>query len=80
MECSAIKSTGILVMLVVFVGALAGQTWGQAAVPPQAKLPAPGPEKGGLASLYPGDEGIEKDPRVIQVCQGNGCLIAAPRA
>jgi len=62
-----IKSTGISVMLVVFVVTLAGQTWGQAEVPPQAKLPAPGPEKGGLASLYPGDEGIEKDPRVIFV-------------
>lgn len=36
-------------------------------LPPQASLPAPGPEKGGLASLYPGDEGIERDPRVIFV-------------
>jgi hypothetical protein len=30
-------------------------------------MPAPGPEKGGLASLYPGDEGIERDPRVLFV-------------
>ena len=35
--------------------------------PPQASMPAPGPEKGGLASLYPGDEGIERDPRVLFV-------------
>lgn len=33
----------------------------------QASLPAPGPGKGGLASLYPGDEGIECDPRVLYV-------------
>ena len=39
----------------------------QEAPPPQAKLPAPGPAKGGLASLYPGDEGIERDPRVLFV-------------
>ena len=37
------------------------------APPPQASLPAPGPDKGGLASLYPGDEGIERDPRVLFV-------------
>jgi len=37
------------------------------ALPPQASLPAPGPEKGGLAALYPGDEGIERDPRVLFV-------------
>ena len=36
-------------------------------LPPQAAMPAPGPEKGGLASLYPGDEGIERDPRVLFV-------------
>jgi len=36
-------------------------------LPPQASRPAPGPEKGGLASLYPGDEGIERDPRVLFV-------------
>jgi len=36
-------------------------------LPPQAKMPAPGPEKGGLASLYPGDENIELDPRVLFV-------------
>ncbi len=29
--------------------------------------PTSGPEKGGLASLYPGDEGIERDPRVLFV-------------
>jgi len=34
-------------------------------VPPPAKLPARGPEKGGLASLYPGDKGIEKDKDVV---------------
>jgi len=39
----------------------------KATLPPQANLPAPGPEKGGLASLYPGDEGIERDPRVLFV-------------
>lgn len=33
----------------------------------QKSLPAPGPDKGGLASLYPGDEGIERDPRVLFV-------------
>ena len=33
----------------------------------QASMPVPGPEKGGLASLYPGDEGIERDPRVLFV-------------
>jgi hypothetical protein len=33
----------------------------------QAALPAPTPEQGGLASLYPGDEGIERDPRVLFV-------------
>jgi len=37
------------------------------ALAPQASIPAPGPEKGGLASLYPGDEGIERDPRVLFV-------------
>jgi len=35
--------------------------------PPQAAKPAPPPAKGGLASLYPGDEGIELDPRVLFV-------------
>jgi hypothetical protein len=34
---------------------------------PRALVPAPGPAKGGLASLYPGDEGIERDPRVLFV-------------
>ena len=43
----------------VAVVQLAGATlWGQVAIP------SPGPLKG-LASAYPGDEGIEKDPRVI---------------
>lgn len=32
-----------------------------------AQKSPPGPEKGGLASLYPGDEGIERDPRVLFV-------------
>lgn len=36
-------------------------------LPPQASMPAPGPQKGGLASLYPGDEGIERDPRALFV-------------
>lgn len=36
-------------------------------LPPQAQQPAPGPERGGLASLYPGDEGLERDPRVLFV-------------
>jgi len=45
----------------------AGQPPARAELPPQASLPAPGPEKGGLASLYPGDEGIERDPRVLFV-------------
>jgi len=36
-------------------------------LPPQAGMPAPGPQQGGLASLYPGDEGIERDPRVLLV-------------
>ena len=35
--------------------------------PPQASKPAPPPEKGGLASLYPGDENLELDPRVLFV-------------
>jgi len=35
--------------------------------PPQASRPSPGAEKGGLASLYPGDEDIELDPRVLFV-------------
>ncbi|MGB2822001.1 MAG: hypothetical protein WBF17_13540, partial [Phycisphaerae bacterium] len=34
---------------------------------PQAAKPAPPPEEGGLASLYPGDEDIELDPRVLFV-------------
>jgi len=36
-------------------------------LPPQAAMPAPGPQQRGLASLYPGDEGIEQDPRVLFV-------------
>jgi len=47
--------------------ASAGAPAGKAKLPPQAKLPAPGPTKGGLASLYPGDEDIELDPRVLFV-------------
>jgi hypothetical protein len=35
--------------------------------PPQARLPVPTPQHGSLASLYPGDEGIERDPRVLFV-------------
>ena len=37
------------------------------AAPPQASKPAPPPAAGGLASLYPGDEGLERDPRVLFV-------------
>jgi len=36
-------------------------------LPPQGWTPAPGPDKGGIASLYQGDEGIERDPRVLFV-------------
>ena len=36
----------------------------------RGSIPAPGPEKGGLASLYPGDEGIERDPRVLYKKEG----------
>jgi hypothetical protein len=39
----------------------------EGALPPQKPTPTPGPERGGLASLYPGDEGIERDPRVLFV-------------
>jgi len=35
--------------------------------PAAANLPAPGLDKGSLAALYPGDEGIERDPRVLFV-------------
>jgi hypothetical protein len=56
----------------------ASSTWGaeketgqssasRVGLPPQANVPAPGPEIGGLASLYPGDEGLERDPRVLFV-------------
>lgn len=45
----------------------AARTPARSGLPPQASLPAPGPEKGGLASLYPGDVGIERDPRVLFV-------------
>jgi hypothetical protein len=34
-------------------------------VPPPAKLPARGPARGGLASRYPGDRGIGRDPAVV---------------
>ena len=34
-------------------------------VPPPAKLPARGPARGGLASRYPGDKGIGRDPAVV---------------
>jgi hypothetical protein len=51
---------------VAFVAMIALFSAATAAVA-QGAAPAPGPEKGGLASLYPGDEGIERDPRVIFV-------------
>jgi len=34
---------------------------------PPVLPPAPPPEKGGLASLHPGDEGLKRDPRVLFV-------------
>ena len=37
------------------------------AIMSQEPAPASGPDKDGLASLYPGDEGIERDPRVLFV-------------
>jgi len=67
------------VVLVTFASSLLGTSLVAAAdqkdevgttkspLPPEASLPAPGPDKGGLASLYPGDEGIERDPRVLYV-------------
>jgi hypothetical protein len=45
----------------VLVCALAGAALGG------ERAAAPGPEKGGLAALYPGDEGLERDPRVLFV-------------
>ncbi|NQU24656.1 MAG: hypothetical protein HQ567_25520 [Candidatus Nealsonbacteria bacterium] len=47
-------------------------TWMLLASVPMARAaeptkPAPTPEQGGLASLYPGDEGIEQDARVLFV-------------
>ncbi len=36
-------------------------------IPLLTSKPAPGPEKGGLALLYPGDDGIERDARVLFV-------------
>ncbi len=36
-------------------------------IPAQASTPTPAPQKGGLASLYPGVEGIERDPHVLFV-------------
>ena len=55
----------ILVVLVALMTA-AYTSSGLNPSPPQA-LPTAGPDKGGLASLYPGDEGIERDPRVLFV-------------
>lgn len=51
-----LRTTGCVFAVILAAGV---QLWGQETVP------APGPKKGGLASLYPGDEGMEKDPRVI---------------
>jgi hypothetical protein len=50
------------------LGAERGET-GRSTVEDQgpASSPEPGPEKGGLASRYPGDEGIERDPQVLFV-------------
>jgi len=58
---SAGAVVGILLACTLAFGAAARP------VPPQAKRPAPPPEKGGLAALYPGDEQIELDPRVLFV-------------
>ena len=55
---------GAALALLVLACAMAA---GAADLPPQAKMPAPGPQKGGLASLYPGDENLELDPRVLFV-------------
>ncbi|HUT01807.1 MAG TPA: hypothetical protein VM031_05095, partial [Phycisphaerae bacterium] len=51
-------------ILISACGAAAGA---EGTRPRQASVPAPGPQKGGLASLYPGDEGLERDPRVLFV-------------
>ena len=55
MEWTAVKS---VVFALAVVGMAMSAAWGQEAV-------GPGAVKAGLATLYPGDEGIEKDPRVI---------------
>jgi hypothetical protein len=54
-------------VLATVLALLAAGAPGGKGKPPQASKPAPGPEKGGLASLYPGDENIELDPRVLFV-------------
>jgi hypothetical protein len=67
-----VVSMGVMVCLLTSSQTTFGaerRTPGQSAAESQgtASPPAPGPEKGGLASLYPGDEGIERDPRVLFV-------------
>ncbi len=57
-------STMLAIMLALLA---AGAPGGKGSLPPRASATAPGPEKGGLASLYPGDENIELDPRVLFV-------------
>ncbi len=54
------RTTLVVLGATVWLMLLAGE-------PSRGATPAPGPEKGGLALLYPGDEGIERDPRVIFV-------------
>jgi hypothetical protein len=55
------RFTAQLTLAIVFAAAASA-----GADPPTASIP-PGSKKAGLASLYPGDEGIERDPRVLFV-------------
>jgi len=58
-----------LILAIVFVAAAsAGDNQHQGgSLKRSLGMAPPGPEKGGLASLYPGDEGLESDPRVLFV-------------
>jgi len=58
-----------LILAIVFVAAAsAGDNQHQGgSLKRSLGMAPPGPEKGGLASLYPGDEGLETDPRVLFV-------------
>jgi len=55
------------VVLAMLHPAIAAQPPSQSRPSRAAVAPAAGPDKGGLAALYPGDEGIERDPRVLFV-------------